>query len=297
MRTSFFKGHDIRPSVRLRLEIDRVVARFRFGIHRSVMSGFGMEFRGFKPYESSDPPNAIDYLASERLSQEPEFEPVVRQYHPEKEIGVVFLLSAEESMSLPAQKISHALELLWLFALSAFKHRDRFRIILFGECPLYDSGWLLREDQIENFFGVLAREGDRAVGQSKNVDIFSHLSSLPLFDAMAVVVSDFTLSWEKELLALRRLEIIEKNIKVMMLALEEWGGFLPLSFGLSLRDPRDKIVRHYSKSDVAELAAQARQHFERIRQGVRALAVPFIEVPLLQSPVRTVERAFLRMSC
>lgn len=295
MQTSFFKDFASRPSARLRLEIDRVIARFRFGIHRSAMTGFGMEFRGFKPYESSDPPNAIDYFASERLSQDPEFEPVVRQYHPEKEMGVVFLLSAEESMGVPAHKVSHALELLWLFALSAFKHRDRFRIILFREYPLYDSGWLLSEDQTENFFGALTREESRAVGQSKNTDIFSYLVGLPLLDIMAVVVSDFTSSWERELQALRLLETVGKNIKVVMLSLDEWIGFRPSPFGLALRDPNHKVIRYYYDSEVAELVMEARQHLEKIKRSVKSLAIPFIEVPLLQSPVHTVEKAFLRM--
>lgn len=295
MQTSFFKGFASRPSARLRLNIDRVVARFRFGIHRSAMVGFGMEFRGFKPYEFSDPPNAIDYFTSERLSQDPEFEPVVRQYHPEKEMGVVFLLSAEESMGVPACKVSHALELLWLFALSAFKHRDRFRIILFREYPLYDSGWLFGEDQTEDFFGALAREENRAVHEPKNIDIFSYLAGLPLLDIMAVVVSDFTSSWERELQALRRLEAVEKNIKVVMLSLDEWIGFRSSPFGLALRDPNRKIIRYYYGSEVVELVMGARQHLEEIKRGVKSLAVPFIEVPLLQSPVRTVEKVFLRM--
>lgn len=295
MQTSFFKDFAFRPSARLRLDIDRVIARFRFGIHRSVMMGLGMEFRGFKPYESSDPPNAIDYFASERLSQYPEFEPVVRQYHPEKEMGVVFFLSVEESMSVPAHKVSHALELLWLFVLSAFKHRDRFRIILFQKHPLYDSGWLFSEDQTEDFFGALAREENRAVRESKNIDIFSYLAGLPLLDIMAVVVSDFTSSWERELQALRRLEAVEKNIKVVMFSLDEWMGFRSSPFGLALRDPNHKIIRYYYGSEVAELVIGARQHLEGIKRGVKSLAVPFIEVSLLQNPVRTVEKAFLRM--
>ena len=294
MRTSFFTVSFERPNARLRLVLERVIAKFRHGIHRSThASSTGIEFRGFKPYEPSDPPGAIDYFASERFSDEPELMPVVRMFHPEREIGVVFLLDISETMRVPQKKFLCALEVLWLFALSAFKFHDRFRIVFFDETPRYDSGWLFTEDAVVEFFSSFSRGKIQKLKVSHN--IFSYLAGLSLSDTMIPIVSDFAV-WDKAGLgAVRRLNLFERNIKPVFVVLDEWEGFCTSGYTIKLRDPRTANIRNYSPGEVAELVRVARESLSDLRDKVRPLSVPFIEVPLIADAVSVVQNAFLRM--
>src|SRR3989338_6841745 len=160
MQTSVFSETVPRVRQLLRLEIDRVLRQFRPGGHRSNLRGIGSEFRGFKAYEPSDPPSAVDWVAAERISDDPTLEPVSRSYHPERMVSVLFILDIRDSMEQPPQKFSHAAALLWLFAFSAFKTKDYFRVFLHGPISLPNSEWLhCEEDAVEFFRHAVTRAG------------------------------------------------------------------------------------------------------------------------------------------
>ena len=55
----------------LRLEIDKVLAQSRIGIHRSILVSRGIEVKTVRPYDPADTPSDIDYMVSARVSEEP----------------------------------------------------------------------------------------------------------------------------------------------------------------------------------------------------------------------------------
>src|SRR3989344_3522918 len=138
----------------MRAEIDRVVAEFAGGFHRSVFSNKGIEFKRLREYSPFDKPTAIDDMASSRLSEDPVLEPYSRVPYAAKKISVVTLLDIGDTMRAPAAKEEHAIKLFWFLALSAFKHYDSLRVIPnFGSgAPFQDSEWVSGEDELYEFF-------------------------------------------------------------------------------------------------------------------------------------------------
>src|SRR3989344_2161949 len=121
------------------LAVEKVLAGFQSGIHRSVLGGHGMEFKSLHPYDpSADALSSIDWLASARQSpHDAEF--LSRGYEPERIISVLCLVDDGVSMQFPPKKQECAAFLLWLFAVSAFKNQDAFRCAFFSSESLVSS--------------------------------------------------------------------------------------------------------------------------------------------------------------
>lgn len=287
-----------KPSMLVRFEIEKVLARFRSGIHRSMVGGAGSEFKSFRPYDTSDPLRALDATVSARFSEHPDVEPMSRTYYAEKEIATIFLLDCGDSMKIPLRKEEYAARLLWFFAFSTFRYGDRFRLISFAPDAVRDSLWIGDEDTLEQFL----KEMHSSVALSSTIpwaeDVFSYLAHLSLRDAVVVIISDFCGKWEERIKALRLLGIHENNIQPIMIALDEWHGFTCQEYGAVLHDPvtsKTTIFDMRKNGDMAQYADRARRHLISIKESVHPLGIPVIITPLITDPLATVYKAFLKM--
>ena len=280
----------------LRLEIDKVLAQSRIGIHRSILVSRGIEVKTVRPYDPADTPSDIDYMVSARVSEEPELQPMSRVYYAEKEISVVALVDVGKTMSLIPQKQKHAEALFWLFALSAFKAHDRFRIIFFGDELLLDSEWIGDED-------VLQEAVSRVVLYKNRQNMFrghvlSYVAGLELRDAIIIMISDFASAWEGKAKLLTRFGFFERNIKMILFALDEWSDFRPHSYGMRLFDEssgRNTLEDMRRGGSLDKLAQAASAHFQTIKQNVQSLSIAFIRIPLLADPLRTAHKELMRL--
>lgn len=287
-----------KPDVLLRLELGKVLLRFRSGIHRSIQRGQGNETKSFKPYEPSDPLRSIDPFVSARVSQDPDLEPISRVYYPEKEITTVVLLDVGDCMTIPPRKEEYAATIFWLFALSTFRYGDRMRIIPFDGKKVYDSFWLGNEDAAEQFMNSIEKCHALPHRVSGATDAFSYVVQLSLRDAMIVVVSDFCMQWETCVLSLKRLGLREHSLQLLLLALDEWEGFTPHAYGITVRDPKTGRTRTMSmgkQGEMAHRADRARRRLSDIAAHARSLGGFCIRIPLIDDPLTTVLRFFLKM--
>ncbi|TSC68931.1 MAG: hypothetical protein G01um101466_255 [Parcubacteria group bacterium Gr01-1014_66] len=287
-----------RPSVLVRLEIKKVLAMFRSGIHRSLVGGAGSEFKSFRPYDPSDPLRALDTTVAARFSEHPDVEPMSRTYYAEKEITVIFMLDCGDSMNVPPRKMEHVACLVWLFALSAFRYGDRFRLIPFSQKIVRDSFWISNEGALDQFCKEM-RNSDVFSSSLPWIDnAFSYLAQLSLHDAILVIVADFCEQWEERINALRLIGTHEHNVQPMLIALDEWQGFTPSAYGAAFFDPitrRTAILDMRKQGDMARYAYQAQQRMSDIAERVRPLGISFISIPLIADPIAIVYRAFLKM--
>lgn len=287
-----------RPNILVKLEIQKVLTRFRSGIHRSLVGGSGHEFKSFRPYDPSDPLRVIDTAIAARFSDHPDIEPMSRTYYAEKEIITVFVLDCGNSMNIPPRKMEHAARLCWLFALSTFRYGDRFRLIPFCGQTVYDSFWISNEDILEEFCKKMQDSATLVSSIPWTDNVFSYLVQLSLHDAAIIVVSDFCGQWDEHIAAFRLLGLHENNVQPMLIALDEWHGFTTCAYGTTVYDPvtrRIAVLDMRKVGDMARYADRARQHFSDIAHHARSLGISFIPIPLMADPVDAVYKAFLKM--
>lgn len=294
MRTSSFFAQ--KPTGLKRVEIERVIAKSSWGIHRSIFSGKGIAFRRFRPYTPLDRPTAIDDMASHRLSQDPEFEPYVRETYTSKKISALVLLDVGKTMqSLPAKEERAAI-LFWFLALSAFKYYDDFRVITYAPEPLGDSDWINEEEKLAEFISSYTRVLVPLPRLSRFTSVYSYLPKLELYDTAIFIISDFAHSWKEEPMFLRRLGGHTRNLKLVFCAIDEWEDFVPPSgYAIAICDPRTGRVREYSPRELREKRAAALVHLAQVEESLRPLGATFIRVPLLADPLLIIRRAFRRM--
>ncbi|MBI2446363.1 MAG: hypothetical protein HYV51_00895 [Parcubacteria group bacterium] len=281
----------------MRAEIDRVVAEFSGGVHRSVFSNKGIEFKRLREYSPLDKPTAIDDMASSRLSEDPVLEPYSRVPYAAKKISVVTLLDIGDTMRAPEIKKEHALKLFWFLALSAFKNYDFLRVILHSGsgAPIQDSEWMNGEDELSEFFARCAALPSPSPRFLRFQSVYSYLTHLELHDAAVFVISDFSHSWAEDELFIKRLNIREKNIKFIFCAIDEWGEFNPQPYAMTIRDPRSGYRRECYQEELQELKSGALAHFEAIEKNLRSLNAIFIRISIMADPLAVVKRALRRL--
>lgn len=275
-----------KPTAHMRLQIERVIDEFRSGIHRSAVAGVGIDFRNIRDYDPADPISRIDWSASARLSDDDSVF-VVREYHPDLEIGVVCAIDVGPSMESPARKREYSEWIAWLFALSAFRYRDRFRLIFFDRTSVNSSEWGKTEEWLPD-----------ALFETEATDLCAHLNGLNLKNTLLVVISDFNQMSPEYIQRFRTLDYGARNIKGIFVALDEWDGFEPQWFRSSFVDAVSGAMRQLDlrRGKSAHREAEAQQQcFEQIRKTARPLGVSFIQVPLISDePLSIVRRELLK---
>lgn len=294
MRISSFFAK--KPSNLMRVEIDRVVNEFLGGVHRSIFSMKGIEFKRLRPYSIIDRSTAIDDMASSRLSEDPILEPYSRVPYAEKKISIVALLDIEDAMRAPKIKEEHAAKIFWFLALSAFKYCDFLRVIPYSRLHFEDSGWLSGEDELIEFFtrySALSSPNPRFLHFHS---VYSYLNSIELRDAAVFIISDFSNSWFGNELNFKRIDILERNVKFVFFAIDEWGEFIPPArYSMAMRDYRIGSAREYSFEELYERRNAALEYFNKIEGNLRSFGALFIRIPLLDEPLLVVRRAFRRL--
>ena len=269
----------------IKFKIRRVINDFRSGIHHSIMSGKGMDFKGIRAYDPSDSLTQVDWFASARLSDD-DTELVSRDYHPEREVAVVCVVDNGHSMETPEQKKQHARILTWLFAFSAFKNRDRFRIVLPSASRIQSSEWIWHE---EGF--------DSIVWSTEHTDLFPFLAGLDLANTLLVFISDFGPDWVDEAPRLRRLDPYGRNIKSIFLALDEWSGFKPTNYSITFHNPGENDMQRMDLrfgGSAEQESQEQRKRFAKIASSIRPFGVPFIPISLLDDPLKGARRALIK---
>lgn len=293
MRTSSFFAE--KPSSLMRVKIDRIVAEFRGGIHRSVLSGKGIEFKRLRPYSPLDPPTAIDDMASSRLSEDPILEPYSRVRYTTKQVSTLVLLDVGETMRTPQIKEERAALVFWFLALSAFKYLDRLRVVPYALHPLDDSGWVDREDELTEFitrYGALLNPLARF---SSARSVYSYISRLELHDTAIFVLSDFVCSWNDEPAELGRLGSRERNVKLVFCIVDEWEEFTPSGYSIRLYDPRRGSIREYSSGELDEMRTTALAKLAALEENLRPLGVTLIRFPVLCDPFFILKQSLRRL--
>lgn len=280
----------------MRSKINQIISEFHSGVHRSVFTGRGIEFKGLRPYNPIvDTPTAVDDMASHRLSDEPELEPYSRVHYYPKRISVIVLLDVGASMNIPSVKEEQAALLFWFMALSAFKHNDYFRVITYDLKPLGDSGIVVGEDELVSFFSCHNDIIRPSQYFSRFNSVYSYLSRCDLHDTVIFVISDFAYEWNKELLFLRNVGMRERNIKLVFCALDEWEEFSPSSYSMAIYDPRLGRAREYCPEELIEIKSKASAHLLSIEESVRPLGAIFVKISILADPLSVLKQSLRRI--
>lgn len=290
--TSFLQ----RPTQLVRLEIGKVLAQFRSGVHRSAMIGRGVDVRSIRPYDPSDSPSIIDYMVSARVSDDPELQPMSRVYFTEKEISVVALVDVGASMAFMPRKMEYANILSWLFALSAFASHDRFRFISFGNRSLDDSGWIFHEDILQK--GMAWTTFPIGANNTYCADALSYVAGLNIRDAVIVMISDFAFLWDRPQAILRCFGFLEHNVTMILFLLDEWSDFRSSAYGMNFTDHAISAGMPQDMREGRSLCAlvqAACAHFQDIEQSVKPLSVACVRIPLLSDPLHVTHRELTRM--
>lgn len=273
-----------KPGGTVRLRIEKVIGDFRFGMHRSVMAGSGILFRGIREYAPGDPLSSIDWLASARLSDDDETL-VVREYHPDREIQVLVALDIGASMAYPKRKREYGELLTWLFALSAFRSHDRFQLVFFDASSVICSGWGGSEEWLsEAFF------------EPSCIGLAPYLNGLGLKDTLLAVISDFNGMTPEYFRSFSALDTWNRNVHILFLPLDEWEGFTPKRFRASFLDVsghfRDLHLSPGKSAEKEALEYRARLHeLKRISRPLGALP---IRVPLVSDDPLGIVRKVLQ---
>ena len=292
MRTSSFFAK--KPVGLMRAKIDRIIAEFSGGIHRSILSGKGIEFKRLRPYSPLDPPTAIDDMASHRLSDEPDLNPYSRVRYTLKQVSILVLLDVGETMRAPAIKEERAALVFWFLAISAFKYLDRLRVIPYAEHPLGDSGWIEGEDGLAEFFTRFGALSNPPARLSLVRSVYSYISRLELHDTIVFVISDFVDSRDEDSAELGQLGGRERNVKLVFCAVDEWEEFVPHGYSMRLCDPHLGVTREYSSGELNEMRTAALLRLSAIEESLRPLGAAFIRLPVLTDPLATLRQHFRR---
>ncbi|MDP3735701.1 MAG: DUF58 domain-containing protein [bacterium] len=276
-----------KPTSLLRFRIDKVIADFRGGVHRSAVSGSGIDFRMVREYDLADPLSRIDWLASARLSDD-DTALVVREYHPDREIGVLCAIDAGSTMEHPRRKRAYSEALAWLFALSAFRYRDRFELVHFDVRSVRSTDWGRTETWLAD-----------ATFDTEPSDLTQYIGARQLTNTLLIVISDFNETTPEYMRRFRTLDFGSRNVQGVFFMLDEWAGFEPVRFRAAFFDSLSRSTRALSlhRGGRAEREALCQSRcFEELRRIARPLDIPCITVPLISAdPLGIVHKAFLRL--
>lgn len=248
----------------LTLEVGRIVDGLALGLHMSALKGKGVEFLGLRPYQSSDSPQQIDWMASARISDD-DAELVTREFSPERKLSVLFLADESGSMRAPGVKPIYAESFLRMFALSAFATGDECAIIGMNADPLTYSGWMRNEESVDDFLRMsddpLGRGGLRAPART----LSALFSDLDLHDVLVVVLTDASGIDSVPFRAFPVLPTLSRNVVLTCVVLDEWSGFEPSASLLPMKHPVSGKIAVMDMRKGGDVDGEVRAFRERLR--------------------------------
>lgn len=189
------------------------------GNYKSAYKGFGIEFEGFRKYESGDDASLIDWKASIRTN-----ELLIKEFREERGLTVYFLLDVSNSMlfgSTKKLKNEYAAELVASLAYTASQNDDAVGIGMFNDKVVVGLKPETGEKQYYLLLGALTNP--KSYGGK--YDLGNAIDFVIKFleeESIMFIVSDFIglkKGWDL------RLKEITKKFDVI---------------GLMIRDPRDR---------------------------------------------------------
>ena len=201
------------------------------GGYKSVFKGKGLDFDGYRVYDSSDDASLIDWKATVRSNQI-----LIKTYIEERDVNVFFLVDVSNSMvfgSTPKLKNEYAVETISSISHAILKEGDNVGMILFSDkivCKVYPG-------KGEEQFYILTKNLINPENYGGNFDFNSACKFLLSYlkqDSIVFVVSDFfglKEGW------IKYLEMVSKKFDVI---------------GMMIRDPRDRELPKNSQQIVVQ---------------------------------------------
>ena len=158
------------------------------GGYKSVFKGKGLDFDGYRVYDSSDDASLIDWKATVRSNQI-----LIKTYIEERDVNVFFLVDVSNSMvfgSTPKLKNEYAVETISSISHAILKEGDNVGMILFSDkivCKVYPG-------KGEEQFYILTKNLINPENYGGNFDFNSACKFLLSYlkqDSIVFVVSDF----------------------------------------------------------------------------------------------------------
>ncbi len=281
-RKGFFKRKVVPRST---LRIGKIPLEFRAGIHRSIMSGHGIEFKGLAPFEGSGDFSKIDWVASSRLSDD-DSEMVVREFNPEREISIICAIDDTHSMGFPNTKQEIVSFLVSFFASSALKYGDYFQVVFFTDTCVSVSERIVHEDDLRAVSLVVHEQ-----------PLVRYLNEEKIRNTLLVIISDCGKNSPFDIDRFHTLGVHTKNIRILMCCLDEWKDAPSHSFEMTVKDPETGDSRILSFRKGADVHTQVRAHewqFEELSHRCRSLGALCVQIGLLDNPLKELRRSLIR---
>ncbi|MBU1203493.1 MAG: DUF58 domain-containing protein [Nanoarchaeota archaeon] len=257
------------PAIKkLELATKKMAVSRMIGEYASIFKGRGIEFSGYREYTTNDDASLIDWKASARAN-----EVLIREYTPEKNINVFFLLDSSHNMvfgSTQKLKIEYAVELVAALANAVLNGGNNAGVALFDSelrLRVYPSQGMkqyhiiINELVKGNYYGGAGYDIEKALKF-----VMNYLDE----GSILIIVSDFigcVPGWEQKLkMSAGKFDVIAMMVR------DPLDSTLPTGIGqVVLQDP-------FSKSQVVINPELVKDVYEDvIREQERMLEKNFLE--------------------
>jgi|ETNmetMinimDraft_2_1059921.scaffolds.fasta_scaffold39954_2 uncharacterized protein (DUF58 family) len=216
---------------RLKILTNQIVNTRFIGNYKSVFRGRGLEFKDYRPYTPNDDAAIIDWKASVKSKKL-----LVKQFEEERNLNIFFIIDASSSMvygSIDKLKMEYAGEIAAALSFSVLNAGDGIGFIMFSDEIVKSMPPTTGPVQYQNLVKALVNPNNYGGKYNLNNALKFVLSFLKE-DSIVILLSDFIglkNDWETYIKMLsRKFDLI----------------------GIMVRDPRDKILPHYSGQAILE---------------------------------------------
>jgi uncharacterized protein (DUF58 family) len=272
----------------------RIVDTFLASRYRSVFRGRGVEFAEVREYQYGDDVRYIDWKVTARLAK-----PFVKQFVEERDLLVVALVDVSASCDFGTSAGTmreRGIEVAAILAYSAFKHGDRFALLLVSD--RVEHFLKPRKGRAQVYRAV--RELLCAEPEGRRTRLSSGLEFLNRVlkeRAIVFVISDFfDPSLEEAVKQMRRLSA--RGCDVVAVKLSDERNYILPDVGLvEVLDPESgrRLVVNTSREEVRRAyfteALEQRLHLERL---LRSAGVELIEIDSSQDVLKPLLRFFVK---
>ncbi|MBR7800408.1 DUF58 domain-containing protein [Undibacterium sp. FT137W] len=276
----------------LDLIIRHVLAGLGHGLHAGKERGAGVEFSEYRAYAPGDEWRRVDWKLLARNDRY-----YVREAERDSHVAIWFWLDASASMGEISyrypeiSKLDYARAVVACLAAVAQRQGDAFGLIVANQARIHLTPLSRGPRQLQRILAHLNRtKAEQQLPDAMQIKAQMQFIRAP---SLLFAVSDF-LDWPsasgESLLRLRRMR---HDVRALSLHTEaERNASFPLH--TSFRDPE-------SSAYTSELTAQQRpayqaayvQHYERVRQDLKAMDIPYLQVNI-EEDIAKVVRNWLR---
>jgi uncharacterized protein (DUF58 family) len=264
----------------LSLSVGKIVSDFSVGMRESATTGRGPDFVGYRRFKPSDTSREIAWRASGRLPDQDDI--ISQDFEPEREMRLVVFADESVFMLKPEVKPQYAQALVRLYALAAEYNGDPFAIVGIGGESMIYSGWLHKEDELDEF---LAAADDKR--QRREFQCVSHLPELlhelDPKNMLMVFLTDLASKDRIPFKAIRDLDPEKNNIQCVAVVLDEWSHFEPVKYSIvfeHIQNGRTSSLDMRPGSGIDREVQVFRKSLAELRRRGKSINLPVITVPL-----------------